>query len=70
MEKDYKYAYLRGDPDDPLKKFDKKAREEFNKLSLEKKAKSLASKTFILYPLNYIITRTNLSKKKNKTHWN
>ena len=27
MEKDYKYAHLRGDPDDPLKKFDKKARE-------------------------------------------
>jgi 3'-phosphoadenosine 5'-phosphosulfate sulfotransferase (PAPS reductase)/FAD synthetase len=48
MPKDY--SYLRGDPDDPLKQFDKKAREEFHKQPEEKKTKSLAAKTFILYP--------------------
>ena len=50
MEKKYKWAHLRGDPDDPLKKFDKEARKKFNEQPEEKKAKSLAAKTFILYP--------------------
>ena len=50
MEKKYKYSYLSGDPNDPLKKFDKEARKKFNEQPEEKKAKSLASKSFILYP--------------------
>ena len=36
--------------DEDMRLFDKKAREEFNALPMEKKAKSLAAKTFILYP--------------------
>lgn len=49
-EKKYKYAHLRGDPDDPLKNFDKDARKAFHAQPEEKKAKSLAAPTFILYP--------------------
>jgi|21_taG_2_1085346.scaffolds.fasta_scaffold04284_5 3'-phosphoadenosine 5'-phosphosulfate sulfotransferase (PAPS reductase)/FAD synthetase len=66
MTEDYKYAHLRGDPDDPLKKFDKKAREEFNKQSLEKKAKSLASKTFILYPFELYYNQDKSFEEKEQ----
>ena len=50
MEEKYRWAHLKGDPDDPLKKFDKEARKKFHEQPMEKKTKSLSAKTFILYP--------------------
>ncbi len=50
MTEKYKYAHLRGDPDDPMKNFDKEARKAFHAQPDEKKSKSLAAPTFILYP--------------------
>lgn len=47
---DRDYSYLSGDPNDGFTKIDPTIREKFNKLPDEIKAKSLAAKTFILYP--------------------
>tara|TARA_R110000803_G_scaffold13653_2_gene38301 strand:+ start:39 stop:1163 length:1125 start_codon:yes stop_codon:yes gene_type:complete len=64
MERDY--SYLKGDPDDPLKQFDKKAREEFHKQPEEKKAKSLKAKTFILYPFELKYNQDKSFEEKDK----
>mgnify|MGYP003657376184 CR=1 FL=1 len=64
MKKDDKYSYLRGDPNDPLKKFDKEARKKFNQQSEEKKAKSLSAKTFILYPFELIYNQKKSFEEK------
>jgi 3'-phosphoadenosine 5'-phosphosulfate sulfotransferase (PAPS reductase)/FAD synthetase len=49
-DKPYKWAHLSGDPNDGFTKIDPTIREKFNALPEELKAKSLAAKTFILYP--------------------
>jgi len=50
MSDENKWSHLKSDPNDGFKVFDKKAREKFHELPTEKKAKSLAAKTFILFP--------------------
>jgi 3'-phosphoadenosine 5'-phosphosulfate sulfotransferase (PAPS reductase)/FAD synthetase len=50
MNKEKDYSYLSGDPDDGFTKIDPTIREKFNNLPDDVKAKSLAAKTFILYP--------------------
>ena len=64
MEKKYKWSHLSGDPNDPLKKFDKEARKKFNEQPEEKKAKSLAAKTFILYPFELIYNQKKSFEEK------
>jgi len=49
-DKPYKWAHLSGDPNDGFTKIDPTIREKFMALPSELKAKSLAAKTFILYP--------------------
>ena len=50
MPKERDYSYLSGDPNDGFTKIDPTLREKFMALPDELKAKSLAAKTFILYP--------------------
>ena len=47
---DRDYSYLSGDPNDGFTKIDPTIREKFMALPDEVKSKSLAAKTFILYP--------------------
>jgi 3'-phosphoadenosine 5'-phosphosulfate sulfotransferase (PAPS reductase)/FAD synthetase len=48
------WAHLKGDPDDGFVTIDPEIRKKFHAQSEEKKAKSLAAKTFILYPFEII----------------
>jgi len=50
QDKPYKWAHLSGDPNDGFTKIDTIIREKFMALPEILKAKSLAAKTFILYP--------------------
>jgi 3'-phosphoadenosine 5'-phosphosulfate sulfotransferase (PAPS reductase)/FAD synthetase len=65
-EKKYKYSHLRGDPDDPLKNFDKEARKAFHAQPEEKKSKSLSAKTFILYPFELIYNQKKSFEEKEQ----
>ena len=65
-DKNFKYSYLRGDENDPLKKFDKNARKKFHQQPMEKKAKSLSAKTFILYPFELIYNQKKSFEEKEQ----
>lgn len=62
----YKYSHLRGDENDPLKKFDKEARKKFHEQPMEKKAKSLSAKTFILYPFELYYNQAKSFEEKEQ----
>ena len=66
MEKKSKWSHLSGDPNDPLKKFDKEARKKFHEQPEEKKAKSLSAKTFILYPFELIYNQQKSFEEKEQ----
>ena len=52
--------------DGDMRMFDKKARDEFNKLSEEKKEKSLKAKSFILYPFELFYNQKKTFEEKEK----
>ena len=60
------YDHLRGDPDDGFKLFDPVARQKFNEQPEEKKTKSLAAKTFILYPFEMYYNQAKTFEQKEE----
>ena len=66
MPKERDYSYLRGDTNDKFKRIDPDIREKFMALPDELKAKSLAAKTFILYPFEIKEQQSKTFEQKDR----